>query len=102
MIVYEFEESMLDSIIDELNNAQEHMKLSKKSLCDIEDMLFNLYEGGHSKEDDSRDYEYKTKEHDRIENRMKYRRSMRMRDNMDHYDRPYERMHMRSDSRYSY
>lgn len=47
MIVYEFRESVLNNAMDELDMAKEGIKMSKKALYNIEDLLCDLYEEEH-------------------------------------------------------
>ena len=52
MIIYEFRESMLDKAMDQLDEAKYGIKMSKKALCAIEDLLCDLYEEEHDEYED--------------------------------------------------
>lgn len=47
MILIEFRESMLDKAMDKIGEVKENLKLSKSALCEIEDLLCDLYEEEH-------------------------------------------------------
>lgn len=92
MIIYEFRESMLDKAMDQLDEAKYGIKMSKKALCAIEDLLCDLYEEEHDEYEEPVNNEKTGDEYEAIvegndievnyRGRSGMRGEMRMRENM--------------------
>lgn len=105
MIIVEFREDMFNKALGQIDEAKEHLKKSKAALCDVEDLLCELYESG---EDDGREEEFGDQEFGDIdvsgnEIEVNYRRRRGMRGGM-RSGMSYRRSGMRRGSmgRYSY
>jgi len=51
MVIYEFRESVLNEALDKLDEAKEGLKMSKKAMCVIEDLLCDMYEQAPDEEE---------------------------------------------------
>lgn len=113
MIVYEFRESVLNNAMDELDMAKEGIKMSKKALCNIEDLLCDLYEEEHKDGEErveevydevpSNDEYETTVEGNDIDINYRRRRNMRMRNMRMHGGASMRNMRTRKAlNRYSY
>ena len=109
MIIYEFKESVLNEAMDKLEEAKSGIKMSKKALCYIEDLLYELYEEGEHEEpiesenESGDEYEAIVKDNDidiNYRNRYGMRNAMRMRSGMRSGMRG--GMRMRRSGRYNY
>lgn len=55
MILLEFKEDVLNRMFDEVDDAKKHLKKTKLALCDIEDLLCELYESPENEEESHED-----------------------------------------------
>jgi hydroxymethylpyrimidine pyrophosphatase-like HAD family hydrolase len=53
MILIEFRESMLNKAIDKVEEVKDNLKMSKMALCEVEDLLQDLYEEEHDEYDEN-------------------------------------------------
>lgn len=51
MVIYEFRESVLNEALDKLDEANEGLKMSKKAMCVIEDLLCDMYDQAPDEEE---------------------------------------------------
>lgn len=111
MIIYEFRESVINNALDELATAKEGLKSSKKALCNIEDLLYELMDEDpveelpEDEDDEPKDNEYEAdikgndidinyRNHSAWRNNMRMRKASAMRRNM--------RMRSKLSNRYTY
>ena len=100
MILIEFRESMLNKAIDKVEGVKDSLKMSKVALCELEDLLESLYEEEHDEYDDKEemsndsegdiydavvegnDIDINYRGRSGMRGGLRYRRNMRVRNNM--------------------
>lgn len=108
MVIYEFRESVLNEALDKLDEAKEGLKVSKKAMCVIEDLLCEMYEQAPDEEEPMESEEPSGDKYDAVvegndidvnyRRRSGMRSGMRMRSMRDNM----QGMRMRRSGRYSY
>lgn len=108
MVIYEFRESVLNEALDKLDEAKEGLKMSKKAMCVIEDLLCEMYEQAPDEEESMESEEPSGDKYDAVvegnDIDVNYRRRSAMRSGMRMRNMRgnMRSMRMRRSGRYSY